>query len=1175
MKWFEESLQASEMMQQIKQAKSQGAFPIQLNGCVDVQIAHMMHLLGSDKKKRLIVTYSEDRAKQLLEELKAFERDVLYYPAKDALFFSADVHGQATQNQRLEVIKQMLKTGSATVVTTIDGGLDRVVHYEELAKQQLTFAAEGELDLDTTKGQLVDMGYEYAAMVERPGEFCVRGGILDVFPIGEDSPCRIELWGDEIDTIRSFDAESQRSIETLDEITIFPATELPLPKEILEEGQKKIEEDYDVLLNQYRHEQKNKEAYNLQHAVRSVLDALSTSRTEAGIDSFITYFYENTISFLDYFDDEDSVVFYEEPSWIKEVIDSCETEFHNSMEGRLTAGYILPAQMEVYFSKEEIDERIQRSGAYYFSKIGYDEPDYPAAVRVDVHAHRTNTYQNHMELLIKDMKSWLKEDYRIMLLSSSSTRAKKLQKELEEEGFTVYFVEDMKEEVQPGHIGITMGSISCGFTYPEEKIAIISESDVIKQKRKKKRHKPRYKGEVIKNFDDLSVGDYVVHEDRGVGIYRGIVQREIDGIIKDYISIEYAGGDMYYINVSQMDKVQRFASADARPPKLSKLGGKDWDRIKSRVKNRVGILAKELIQLYAIRQEKQGFSCDKDTVWQTEFEEQFPFEETDDQMKAIEETKRDMESTRIMDRLICGDVGYGKTEVALRAAFKAVNNSKQVVYLVPTTVLAQQHYETFCERMKNYPVTIKMLSRFCTAKESKETLEGLKQGKVDIVIGTHRVFSKDVVYRNLGLLIIDEEQRFGVTHKEKIKQMKKDVDVLTLTATPIPRTLHMSLSGIRDMSLLNEAPVNRHAIQTYVMEYNEEMIKEAIKREVARGGQVYYVFNRVKNIEEMTQHIQELVPGAKVAYGHGQMSESQLEHVMLDFNAGKIDVLVATTIIETGLDIPNVNTIIIHDADTFGLAQLYQLRGRVGRSTRRAYAFLLYRRDKLIKETAEKRLAAIREFTDLGSGFKIAMRDLEIRGAGNVLGEDQSGHMEAVGYDLYCKMLNDALCEMRGEMSKELIDTTVEVDFNAYIPSTYVRNEFQKLDLYKRIATVATRDDLEDMTDELIDRYGELPDSTSQLLEIALIKNTASKSYITRIKQTDGKIVIVLYPTAPVDIEKLDAWLKKARGTVKFEMEKQPKLVVKTGHLKKAEVIPRIWELVDAVSDILEEDESQ
>ena len=606
-----------------------------------------------------------------------------------------------------------------------------------------------------------------------------------------------------------------------------------------------------------------------------------------------------------------------------------------------------------------------------------------------------------------------------------------------------------------------------------------------------------------------------MNEKHGVGIYRGIEKITVNNVEKDYISIEYKGGDNLFILASALDQIAKYASANAKKPRLNKLGGNEWKKTTKRVRGQVRETAKELVELYAVRQAKEGYVYDKDTVWQREFEEMFPYEETQDQLNAIEDVKRDMESTKIMDRLICGDVGYGKTEVAIRAAFKAVTNGKQVAYLVPTTILAQQHYNTFCERFQNYPMTVRVMSRFCTPREQKETMEGLKKGIVDVVIGTHRLLSKDVKYKDLGLLIIDEEQRFGVGHKEKIKTLKKDVDVLSLSATPIPRTLHMSLIGIRDMSILEEPPHDRRAIQTYVMEYNEELVKEAVHREMTRGGQVYYVYNRVNNIAEITSELQKLLPNAKVAFAHGQMRERELENIMMQFMEKEIDVLVSTTIIETGLDIPNVNTMIIHDANQLGLSQLYQLRGRVGRSNRNAFAFLMYKRDTLLKETAEKRLQAIREFTDLGSGYKIAMRDLEIRGAGNLLGEEQSGHMEAVGYDLYCKMLNDAVLRLKGELSEDTdFDTTLDLNIDAFLPSAYIRNEVEKLELYKRISAIETKDELEDMQDELLDRFGDLPAAVVNLLHIALLKSMAHHAYMTDVKQKGEKVFFEMNPEA-------------------------------------------------------------
>ena len=714
------------------------------------------------------------------------------------------------------------------------------------------------------------------------------------------------------------------------------------------------------------------------------------------------------------------------------------------------------------------------------------------------------------------------------------------------EGFQyrAFCPEDAGRPVAPGEILVTYGKLHKGFEYPLIKFVVITEGDMFGvEKRKKKRKKYNYEGKKISSFSELSVGDYVVHESHGLGIYKGIEKIEQDHVIKDYIKVEYGDGGNLYLPATRLEGIQKYAGADAKVPKLNKLGGTEWTKTKTKVRTAVREIAKELVELYAARQDAEGFQYGPDTVWQKEFEEMFPYDETDDQLTAIDDTKRDMESKKIMDRLICGDVGYGKTEIALRAAFKAVQEEKQVVYLVPTTILAQQIYNTFVQRMKDFPVRVDMMSRFRTPGEMKKTVEGLKKGYVDIIVGTHRVLSKDVQFKNLGLLIVDEEQRFGVTHKEKIKQMKQNVDVLTLTATPIPRTLHMSLIGIRDMSVLEEPPVDRVPIQTYVMEYNDEMIREAIHRELGRGGQVYYVYNRVNNIDEVANHVASLVPDANVAFAHGQMNEHQLEKIMLDFINGDIDVLVSTTIIETGLDIPNANTMIIQDADRLGLSQLYQIRGRIGRSNRTSYAFLMYKRDKMLKEDAEKRLQAIREFTELGSGIKIAMRDLEIRGAGNILGAEQHGHMEAVGYDLYCKMLNEAVIALKGgQEEEETFETVVDCDIDAFIPDGYIKNEYLKLDVYKRISAIETDDEYMDMQDELIDRFGDIPKSVDNLLRVAELKAMAHRAYVTEVDINTQEIRIELYPKAKLDVTGIPALIAEYKTALRFAQGEKPVL---------------------------------
>ena len=755
----------------------------------------------------------------------------------------------------------------------------------------------------------------------------------------------------------------------------------------------------------------------------------------------------------------------------------------------------------------------------------------------------------------------------MILVSGSRTRAKRLAEDLRDYDLSSFYSEDMQREVKPGEIMAAYGYASEGYEYPMLKFVVISESDIFGRKKKKKKRK-KYEGQRIQDFAELKPGDYVVHENHGIGVYKGIEKIEVEKIVKDYMKIVYAEGGVLYIPVAQMDLIQKYAGADAKKPRLNKLGTIQWGKTKSQVKKAVQIVAKDLVELYAVRQQSEGFVYGPDTVWQKEFEEMFPFEETEDQQLAIEATKRDMESHRIMDRLICGDVGYGKTEIAIRAAFKAVQEGKQVVCLVPTTILAQQHYNTFVQRLKEFPVRIDLLCRFRSAAEQKKTIEDTKKGFVDILVGTHRVLSKDVVFKDLGLLIIDEEQRFGVTHKEKIKKLKENIDVLTLTATPIPRTLHMSLIGIRDMSVLEEAPNERMPIQTYVMEYNDEMVREAITRELARDGQVYYVYNRVNDIADVAGRIQSLVPDANVAFAHGQMKETELENIMYKFINGEIDVLVSTTIIETGLDISNVNTMIIHDADNMGLSQLYQLRGRVGRSNRIAYAFLLYQRDKLLKEVAEKRLSAIREFTDLGSGIKIAMRDLEIRGAGNLLGEAQSGHMEAVGYDLYCKMLNEAVRQLKGGPEAETFTTLIDLNVDAYIPEYYIKNEYQKLDIYKRIAAIESEEELEDMTEELIDRFGDIPKKVQQLLVIASLKSLAHSVYVTAIEQKGEEIRFTMYEKAKIDPSGIPKFLDSYKNDLIFRAEEPPYfLYCRKGRNKKSNT----ENVLDTVRRILED----
>ena len=1017
--------------QEMLKNRRKGEGIIQVAGCVSSQKTHLMYALGDGCEYRVIAFSSEEKAKKAYDEYRLLTDSVYMYPARDLLFYHADIKGKLLTDRRMEVLRALLEKAQGaeiTVITTMDAFLDGLPYPEEVRRQRIRITGGDTIDFTDFQSRLAELGYERESQIEGPGQFAVRGGILDVFPLTEELPVRIELWGDEIDSIRSFDVESQRSVENLEEVTIYPASE----------------------------------------------------NWEEGLGN---------VSFLDYFPREKTLLLLDEPLRLQEEGEAVEEEYFHSRQSRLEAGMEEEEDGLTVFEVKAVIEKMNRYCGFGFTTLESKCGMFQVRETYSIQTKGVNPYNSSFELLTRDLKRMKRNGYRVVLLSGSRTRAKRLAEDLRDYDLSSFYSEDMQRQVNPGEIMVSCGYVAEGYEYPMLKFVVIAESDIFGRKKKKKKRRRAYEGQRIQDFAELKPGDYVVHENHGLGIYQGIEKMEVDKVTKDYMKISYAEGGTLYIPVAQMDLIQKYAGADAKKPKLNKLGTAQWGKTKSQVKKAVQAVAKDLVELYAVRQQSEGFVYGPDTVWQKEFEEMFPFEETEDQLQAIEDTKHDMESTKIMDRLICGDVGYGKTEIAIRAAFKAVQEGKQVVYLVPTTILAQQHYNTFVQRLKDFPVRIDLLCRFRSSYQQKKTVEDLQKGLVDIVIGTHRVLSKDVVYKDLGLLIIDEEQRFGVTHKEKIKKLKENVDVLTLTATPIPRTLHMSLIGIRDMSVLEEAPQDRMPIQTYVMEYNDEMVREAVERELSRGGQVYYVYNRVSDIADVAGRVQRMI---------------------------------------------------IQDADRFGLSQLYQLRGRVGRSNRMAYAFLLYRRDKLLKEVAEKRLSAIREFTDLGSGIKIAMRDLEIRGAGNLLGEAQSGHMEAVGYDLYCKMLNEAVLQLKGTGEEENYTTSIDINIDAYIPESYIKNEYQKLDVYRRIAAIETEEEMDDMTEELIDRFGDIPKKVQQLLHIAALKGLAHSAYVTAVEQKGRDYQFTMYEKAKIDPQKIPALLKSYGNKLVFRAEDPP-----------------------------------
>lgn len=1153
MKTFYAPLSELAGIEQLKKDFEVTGQPVMISGCIDTQKIHLVHAAVNDYRFRLIITGDEAKAREMQEDSRFFDKSSIYYPAKDFIFYSADVHGNQLAGERLRCIQKIIaaqdnKT-NITVITTIDGCVDMLMPLQRYRDNIIHFKNSDIIDTEKLISKLVGIGYTRVPMIDGQGQFAVRGGIIDIFSYTDETPVRIELWDDEIDSIRFFDVESQRSVEKIQTYDAFPATEWILSDDETDAGFEKVKDEVEKQLVTLGNDKKKKTQQEMD-ACNRLRHAYADFERTRDYSKFILSFTDEIEGFTDYFPKDETVFVLDEPDRIMERMELISYEYEESMKNRLEGGYVVASQTKLMRPIAEVYKNMQSSRLMLLSSLDYKPKMLKPADYLRIDARSISSYNNSFEYLADDINKYKRTGYRVVLVCNSRTRAARIVADLEELGTQSYFSEDYDKEIMPGTVMVTYGNIHRGFEYPLIGFVIITENDIFTSRTRKKQKK-KYEGRSIAGFNELNVGDYVVHEMHGLGVYKGIEKITVEGVEKDYIKIEYAGNSNLYVLATQLDRLQKYAASDTeKKPKLNKLGSVEWNKTKAKVHGAVEEIAKDLVELYSIRQNQKGYAFGPDTVWQKEFEEMFPYEETDDQLNAIADTKADMESTRIMDRLICGDVGYGKTEVAIRAAFKAVQEGKQVAYLVPTTILAQQHFNTFEQRMKNFPLKVAQLSSFRTNKEIKETLADLKKGFVDVVIGTHRLLSKDVEFKDLGLLIIDEEQRFGVAHKEKIKKLKNNIDVLTLSATPIPRTLHMSLVGIRDMSVLEEPPVDRVPIQTFVTEHNDEMIREAINRELARGGQVYYVYNRVRSIDEAAAHIQELVPQANVAFAHGQMEKRELEKIMVDFINGDIDVLISTTIIETGMDISNVNTMIIEDADKFGLSQLYQLRGRVGRSNRTAYAFLLYRRDRMLTEVAEKRLSAIREFSDFGSGFKIAMKDLEIRGAGNVLGKSQHGHMAAVGYDLYCKMLNEAVNDLKGIKNEYSFETNVDLSVDAYIPSTYIKSEYQKLDIYKRIAAIESEEELSDMKDELVDRYGSLSTPAVNLLNIALIKSMAHKIGIMEMKGTieDGpsgcyKTVMKVYPKAEINTEAIPDFIDSFGGAMKLVSGSQPQFI--------------------------------
>ena len=1133
---------------QIENKKS----PIQILGLTDVG---MLQIIGGinefDKKPICIITYNEIQAKKIYEDIKYFTDKVVLFPKKEIVTYDYIAESKDLPYERIETLDKIISKKNLIIVTTIEAVIQNIPTKETLYKNEIEFKIGETYNLEEIKQRLVKLGYSRYDLIEGKGQFSVRGGILDI-SVTENVGVRVEFWGDEVDSIRNFNITSQRSINTLEKTKIYPAHEYILEKPI-DEICKKI---------------RNLEGKEYpKEILEEDIEQIKAGNYISKIDKYFNCFYENQATILEYLN-KNYCVILDEKRKIEQRTKNIINDNENLIKALVEKEKIVPQALESLNNYEDIEQKLEEKQVIYLEKE--DNENVSNIEKYKFNYREINYYRSEIEQFIKDIKIWISLNKKIYVLVETKEKAKKLQKLLEQEEIICKYEEKLNQTIIVKNVEsivtISLGKLSAGFENADTNQIVISANELIDGEKRKRKvtHQAFKEGEKVV-FADLKVGDYVVHRTYGIGIYIGVNTIKADNTIKDYIKIKYQNDDILYVPTNQMDSIRKYIGGDKINPKLNRLGSKEWENTKARVKKNLREIARELIELYAKREKSQGFSFSKDTEWQKEFEAKFPYQETDDQLRCIEEVKKDMESPRPMDRLLCGDVGYGKTEVAIRAAFKAVMDQKQVAYLAPTTVLADQQYQEFKERMKDYPIRVEILNRFKTKKYQDEVVKKLKLGEVDIVIGTHRILSKDVEFKDLGLLIIDEEHRFGVKDKEKIKQYKTNVDVLTMTATPIPRTLHMSIVGIRDMSVIYEPPQNRKPVQTYVLEYDQEVIREAITKELERGGQVFYLYNNVQGIEKKAIDISNLVPEANVTYAHGQMTGTRIEEIMKDFIEGKCNVLVCTTILESGIDIPNANTIIVENADRMGLAQLYQIRGRVGRSDRQAYAYITYKRDKLLSEVADKRLKAIKEFTEFGSGFKIAMRDLEIRGAGSLLGEIQSGHLEQVGYDTYCNLLDEVVKEMKGIEVKPEVDIQIDLNVTSYIPETYIEDSNQKIEVYQNIALCKNEEDIQNIIDEIIDRFGNMPEELENLIDIARIKYLAKDLNISKIMSKKTAVVFT-FESSKIEID-INNLIKKYGNRIKFSAGIKPTITLEIGTDNERQILNDTTEFLKGFGD--------
>ena len=1110
--------------------------PISILGLVDVaKIQFASALLEQTNKKICIITYNEIQAKNLLKNLNYFNKKVVYFPKKEIVTYDYDVESKDLIYERMDALNKIYTNEAQIIVTTIEACMQEMIAKKDLFSNIISFEFDKDYNFEEIKQKLVNLGYERVDLIEGKGQFSIRGDILDI-ALTENKGVRIEFWGDEIDSIRYFNISSQRSIEEIRKINIYPAHEYVLNNSI-DEVCKKIEE--------------TKEDFPyLEEAINNDIEQIKSGNYISKIDKYIKCFYNQRNTILDYLL-KDTITFVDEIGKVKARVNNILLDNKSLITVLLEKKKFVAQIIENLKDFEHIDIDLKNRQIVYLENqdLPLNRPNSFSFTYKELNFYKANT-----EALIEKIETGLNDNKKIIVLAGNEESCNKLCNLLLEKNIPYKFEKKLENDISNKGVLVTTGILSSGFECFDTGLIVITGEELFySEKKKRKKAVSAFKqGEKVV-FADLKPGDYVVHKTHGIGQFIGVNTIKTLDITKDYIKIKYKGEDYLYVPTNDLDNIRKYIGGGEAEPRLNKLGSKEWEKTKAKVKNNLREVAQNLIELYAKRKKAKGFAFTKDTPWQTQFENDFPYTETDDQLRCISEVKKDMEKPLPMDRLLCGDVGYGKTEVAMRAAFKAVMDQKQVAYLVPTTVLANQQYEAFKERMQEFPIRIELLNRFRTLKEQKEVIRKLKLGEIDIVIGTHRILSKDIEFKDLGLLIIDEEHRFGVKDKEKIKELKETIDVLTMTATPIPRTLHMSIVGIRDMSVIYEPPQNRKPVQTYVLEYDKEVIKEAITKELERDGQVFYLFNNVEGIIRKADEVQDLVPEAKVGFAHGKMTGKELEDIMQEFVEGKINVLVCTTILESGIDIPNANTIIVENADRLGLAQLYQIRGRVGRSNSQAYAYITYKKEKMLSEIADKRLKAIKEFTEFGSGFKIAMRDLEIRGAGSLLGEIQHGHMDQVGYDTYCKLLDEVVKDMQGVEYQEEKDVQIDLNVSSYIPDEYIENTAQKIEVYQNIALSKNEEDIQDVIDEITDRYGNIPKELENLLDIARIKNLCKEKNIIKITQKQNNIVF-FFNINDFDTAIIDVLVKEYKDDIRFSPGAEPYITLKNKE-EKAKVI--------------------